>query len=40
MGDGSQILPARLHKIIPTLPGMSWISIDQKFNLEYKYIDF
>ena len=28
------------HKIIPTLPGMSWVSRDQKFNAEYRYIGF
>ena len=40
MGDGSQILPAQVHKIIPTLLGMSWVSRDQKFNVKYKCIGF
>ena len=40
MGDGSLILPTLVIKIIPPPPGMSWMSRDQKLNVEYKYIGF
>ena len=40
MGDGSLICPAQVHKIIPPTPGVSWVSRDQKLNVEHRYIGF
>ena len=40
MGDGSLICPAQVHEIIPPPPGVSWVSRDQKLNVEHRYIGF
>ena len=38
MGDGSLILPGLVIKDIPPPLGVSWVSRDQKLNVEYKCI--
>ena len=40
MGDGSLILPAKVTKIIPPPPGVSWVSRDQKLSVKCNYIGF
>ena len=40
MGDVPRILPGIVTKIILARPLVSWVSKDQKFNEEYKYIGF
>ena len=40
MGDGSLSVPILVHKIIPTPPGLSWVSRDQKFSVGCKYTGF
>ena len=40
MGDVTRILPGTVTKIILARPWMSWVSRDQKFNVEYQYIGF
>ena len=40
MGDGSLICPVQVNKTIPPPPGVSWVSRDQKLNVEHRYIGF
>jgi len=40
MRDGSLICPVQVHKIIPPPLGVSWVSRDQKLNVEHRYIGF
>ena len=40
MEDESLICPARVHKIIPPLIGVSWVPRDQKLDVEYRSTGF
>ena len=40
MGDGSLIVPIEVNKIIPTPPGVLWVSRDQKLHVKHRYVGF